>query len=50
MAPLLPYTFSEFTLTALTDSQKLIASMLMFVGRIEVLAIFALLLSGPWKN
>lgn len=50
MAPLLPYTFSDFTLTSFTDGQKVIASILMFAGRVEVLAVFALLSAGPWKN
>lgn len=50
MAPLLPYTFSDFSLISLTDTQKMIGAALMFVGRVEVLALFALMSAGPWKN
>ena len=50
MAPLLPYTFSDLAMTQLTDVQKIVASGLMFAGRIEVLAILALISSRPWEN
>lgn len=50
MAPLVPYTFSDMTLIQLSDAQKLIASALMFIGRVEVLAIFAILSARPWRN
>lgn len=48
MAPLLPYTFSEITMTSLSDTQKMVSSGLMFAGRVEVLAILALISARPW--
>ncbi|MEP6341771.1 MAG: potassium transporter TrkG [Maricaulaceae bacterium] len=50
MAPLLQYTFSDSTLLMLDDGQKLVAVALMYAGRVEVLAIFALLSTTSWRN
>ena len=50
MAPLLQYTFSDSTLLMLDDGQKLVAVALMYAGRVEVLAIFALLSTMQWRN
>jgi len=50
MAPLLPYTFSEFAMTELSDAQKWVSSGLMFAGRVEVLAILALISARRWEN
>ncbi len=50
MGPLLPYTFSELAMTELTDAQKMISSGLMFAGRVEVLAILALIFARRWEN
>ena len=50
MAPLLQYTFSDSTLLTLNDGQKLVAVALMYAGRVEVLAIFALLSTLQWRN
>ena len=50
MAPLLQYTFSDSTLLMLDDGQKLVAVALMYAGRVEVLAIFALLSTTSRRN
>jgi len=50
MAPLLPYTFSGLAMTELSDLQKMIASGLMFAGRVEVLAILALISARRWES
>jgi len=50
MAPLLPYTFSDVLMTDLSDKQKIVASGLMFAGRVEVLAVLALISTKRWQN
>jgi len=50
MAPLLSYTFSDILMTDLSDKQKIVASGLMFAGRVEVLAVLALISTRRWQN
>lgn len=50
MAPLLPFTFAEISMTDLSDTQKMVASGLMFAGRVEVLAVLALISTKRWQN
>lgn len=49
MGPLLDYTLPEYTYNAFTVSQLMLSSLLMLVGRVEVLAAFAILAPGLWR-
>jgi len=52
MGLLLPATLPESGLTwvEMTPSQMMVSSMLMLIGRVEVLAVFALLTPSFWKE
>lgn len=49
MGPLLDYTLPEYSYSAFTIPQLMVTSLLMLIGRIEVLAAFAILSPGLWR-
>lgn len=50
MGPLLDATLPEYSYSAFSLSQQMISSALMLVGRVEVLAAFAMMSPGLWRS
>ncbi len=50
MGPLLNYTMAEYGFESMNHPQHIIASVLMLVGRVEVLAAIGVLTPGLWRS
>ncbi len=50
MGPLLDYTLPDYSYSSFTDTQLFLSSMLMLIGRVEVLALIAIFSPAVWRS